>query len=427
MAFCQHVGKGYGQYWRGIIFREHFKNLKDIVAKSRRWIPQIWPDAKFNEGKHCWTWPTGEVLIFAHARKLSDYENYHGHEYPFVGWEELTNWVTPDLYIKMFSVCRSSGPKEMPRIIRATTNPSGRGHTWVKKRFIDPAPNGTIIIDQMSENARIAIFSHWSENTFLLNNDPEYIKNLLDNPEHLIKAWIYGSWDIVAGGMFDDVWKSDYNVVDPFTIPASWRIDRGFDRGSAHPFSVLWFAESDGCDIEWPDGTQMSTRKGDIFIIAEWYGADKRDDSKGLKMLEREIAKGIVEREEIWGLTNVEAGPADSELWNVRGKTTTLAQDMEDEGVYFIKADKSPGSRVAGWAKMRKAIKSAWCDDDSGVGLFVFSTCRQFIAHVPVLPRDEINLEDVDTDSLDHDADCCRYRLNTKRSVARSSTSKGTY
>ena len=103
MAFCQHVGKGYGDFWRGIIFREQFKNLKDIVAKSKRWIPKIWPEAKFNESKHCWTWPTGEVLIFAHANKLSDYDNYHGHEYPFVGWEELTNWMTSELYLKMFS------------------------------------------------------------------------------------------------------------------------------------------------------------------------------------------------------------------------------------------------------------------------------------------------------------------------------------
>ena len=52
-------------------------------------------------------------------------------------------------------------------------------------------------------------------------------------------------------------------------------------------------------------------------------------------------------------------------------------------------------------------IKSAWSEDEKLPGLFVFNTCRYFIAHVPVLPRDEINLEDVDTDALDHDADCC--------------------
>jgi hypothetical protein len=427
MSFCQHVGKGYGQYWRGVIFREQFKNLKDVVAKTKRWIPQIWPQAKFNESKHTWHFPDGEELILAHARVLGDYDSWHGHELPFVGWEEITNWSTDELYLKMFSVCRSSGPKEMPRIIRATTNPSGKGHNWVRKRFIDPAPSGTIITDKESGNQRVAIFGHWSENTHLMDNDPDYLKNLMDNPPHLVKAWIHGSWDIVSGGMFDDVWKSEYNVVPPFTIPGNWRIDHGFDWGSGHPFSVLWFAESDGCDIKWADGYEMSTRPGDLFVIAEWYGADKRDDSKGLKLTAQEIAQGIIAREKAMGLVNVEPGPADSELWNVKGKTTTLAQDMEQEGVYFIKANKAPGSRVAGWDKMRKAIKAAWCDDEDGIGLFVFNTCRHVIAHIPVLPRDEINLEDVDTDSLDHDSDCIRYKINTKRSTLGVNSAPGTY
>ena len=427
MSYCQHVGKGYGQFWRGIIFREQHKNLKDIIAKSKRWIPRIWPAAKFNESKCCWSWPTGEMLFFAHARKLSDYDNYHGHEYPFVGWEELTNWATPDLYLKMFSVCRSSGPKEMPRIIRGTTNPSGRGHGWVKRRFIEPAPCGTVIHDPNSGNDRIAIFSHWSENKFLSENDPDYIKNLLDNPEHLVKAWVYGSWDIVAGGMFDDVWKSEYNVVAPFTIPGSWRIDRGFDPGSGHPFSVLWFAESDGCDIKWENGDWMPTRKGDIFVIAEWYGCDQKDEQVGLKMTMRDIAKGILKREKIWKFPKVYPGPADTELYKVDGHVSTRAMQMEEEGVYFIKATKGPDSRIAGWDKMRTMIKSAWSEDEKLPGLFVFNTCRYFIAHVPVLPRDEINLEDVDTDALDHDADCCRYRITTKRPVAKSGQAKGTY
>ena len=425
--YLQDVGKGWGDYWAGVIFRENLKNIKDLVAKSKRIIPNVWPEAKYNEVKASWKWPTGEELVFAHVRRLADYDNWHGHERPFCGFDELTNWATPDLYLKLHSICRSSGPKEMPRKIRGTTNSSGRGHGWVKKRFIEPGPFGTVITDSVSGNKRVAIFGHWSENRFLLDNDPDYIKNLLDNPEHLVKSWVHGSWDIVAGGMFYDVWKSEYNIVPPFTIPSSWRIDRGFDWGSGHPFSVLWYAESDGCDIEWNNGDEMSTRKGDVFVIAEWYGADPKDESKGLRMTSEDIAKGIVEREQAMGLTNVQPGPADSEIWNVKGRTTTLADDMEKHGVYFIKANKAPGSRVAGWDKMRKAIKAAWCDDETGCGLFVFDTCRHFIAHVPILPRDEVNLEDVDTDALDHESDCVRYRLTTKRSVARAQSSKGLY
>lgn len=433
MSFCQHVGKGYGQHWRGLIIRELFKNLEDVIAKSHKWIPNIWPNAKFTGGnKPKWKFPDGEVLFFVHGNKITDYNNYHGHEYPFIGWEELTNHASPALYLKMMSVNRSTGPKEMPRIVRATTNPGGIGHNWVKKRFIDPANPGEIIIERVLDpmtnkyvdRKRVRIFGHWSENKFLLENDPEYLIKLMDNPDHLVKAWVYGSWDIVAGGMFDDVWKSEYNVVPPFTIPNTWRIDRGFDWGSAHPFSVLWFAESDGCDIKWKNGDWMTTRKGDVFVIAEWYGCNPKDEAKGLSMTAREIAIGIREREKAFGFVEVKPGPADTELWNVKGKPSTLIQDMEAEGIYFIKATKD---RVAGWDTMRKSIKAAWCDEESGGGLFVFDTCRNFIAHVPVLPRDEEKLEDVDTKALDHESDVCRYRLHTKRPIAKSGQAKGTY
>jgi len=437
MNFCQYVGRGYGQFWRGIIFREKHKNIKDIVAKSKRWIPKIWPNAVYNESKSYWEWKgSGEMLIFAHANRIQDYDDYHGHEYPYLGFEELTNWATPDLYLKLQSTCRSSGPKDMPRMVRATTNAGGRGHNWVKARFIDPAPSGTVIKEEVNDPSkdsgksiqeRVSLFGHWSENRFLMDNDPDYLVNLMKNPEHLIQAWVYGSWDIIAGGMFDDVWKSDYNVVAPFSIPSTWRIDRGFDPGSGHPFSVLWFAESDGCDIRWADDDWMPTRKGDIFVIAEWYGAAKDDDNEGLRLNMREISKGIIARQKAMKLPKVHPGPADTELWKVDGHGETRAQQMEDEGIHWTKASKGQGSRVAGWDKMRTMIKAAWNDDDALPGLFVFDTCRKFISHVPVLQRDEKDLEDADTDGLDHDADCCRYRLNNKRSVIRAEHTVGTY
>ena len=41
----------------------------------------------------------------------------------------------------MRSRLRSTAP-DLPIFMRATTNPGGRGHHWVKKMFIDPAiPN----------------------------------------------------------------------------------------------------------------------------------------------------------------------------------------------------------------------------------------------------------------------------------------------
>ena len=34
MDFAQHVGKGYGAEWRGILFRRTFPELSDVIQKS---------------------------------------------------------------------------------------------------------------------------------------------------------------------------------------------------------------------------------------------------------------------------------------------------------------------------------------------------------------------------------------------------------
>ena len=95
MRFARKVGLGYGAAWRGIIFDREYKNLDDLVAKSKKWYPRIFKGhCRFLESKgdYKWVWDTGEELLFRVIKKKSDYDNYHGHEYPFIGWNELTKY-----------------------------------------------------------------------------------------------------------------------------------------------------------------------------------------------------------------------------------------------------------------------------------------------------------------------------------------------
>lgn len=434
MDFLQDVGAGFGAAWRGILFRETYPQLKDIIAKSKKWIHQIFPGAKYNKQDHAWTFPDGEELIFSHIRTPDDYWNYHGHEYPWIGFEELTSWATRDCYEAMKSCCRSSFKgcvdkrtgkyRDMPRKYRATTNPFGVGHNWVKARFIDPAPSGTPIGGD-SERIRMSIFGNILENPYILENDPDYVKNIMaltDNAKR--EAWLEGSWDIISGGMFDDIWDQRAHVLEPFKIPPSWYCDRSFDWGSSKPFSAGWWAESDGTDATLKDGTTRSTTRGDIFRFAEWYGA--RSDSsgtvvpnEGVKMLAKDVALGIKEREEIMRLSSpgmeIHPGPADSSIYdNVNGNS--IASDMSNNGIDWTKANKAPGTRVLGWEKMRGVLEGA--NDSDEPGLYIFNTCRQFIRTVPVIQRDKRNADDVDTNAEDHIADEVRYRLYDKRAYA---------
>lgn len=452
MAFAQHVGRGHGAAWRGIIFRQTYPQLGDVVAKSEKWFRLIFPGAKFNRSSMHWEWPTGERLLFRHMMRKEDYWNYHGHEYPFIGFEELTNWASPDCYTTMFACCRSSDPG-VPRMIRATTNPYGVGHNWVMDRFrLSGQWWKTVVITDAKDDsgniepARCAIHGHIDENKILLEADPQYKDRIRSAATHeaMAEAWLKGSWDFIAGGMFDDVW-TPRNVIPDFEIPYTWRIDRAFDWGSSKPFSVGWYAESDGSDLLLKDGRVVSTVRGDLFRVGEWYGWNGKPN-QGLRMLAVEVAKGIVERELARGWRDidrpdwcrVQPGPADSSIYTVENGVC-ISDDMAKpvrvggrilRGVTWQSADKRPGSRKMGWEMMRKMIGDAR-PREPGVprenpGLFVVDGRNpQFLRTVLALPRDEKDMDDVDTDAEDHIGDEVRYRVRFVGTAMRTGRARG--
>ncbi|NJB67509.1 hypothetical protein GGQ74_001149 [Desulfobaculum xiamenense] len=414
MDFAQHVGLGFGLSWRGILFRETYKQLSDVVVKTKKWFRRIFPGARFNESDMGWRWPGGEELLLRYMNRPDDYWNYHGHEYPWIGWEELTNWAGPDCYDAMKACCRSSDPR-VPRKYRATCNPFGKGHNWVKHRFIDPAPPGVPIRDG---NGRIRVRLHGSirENRILLAADPDYLKSLeADTNVNRRRAWLYGDWDIVAGGAVDDVWDRESHVLRPFEIPHSWRIDRSFDWGSSRPFSVGWWAESDGTEVRMADGRMRCLPRGTLVRVAEWYGWNGQPN-EGCRMLAVEIAEGIRRREaEHPALKGrrVLPGPADASIFDAENGVC-IADDMGKRGVRWERADKRPGSRRNGLEKVRKLLKAGLERPMEHPGLFVFDTCTHFIRTVPVLPRSERDPDDVETEAEDHIYDETRYRATAR-------------
>ena len=83
MSFAQYCGRGYGDYFRGVIFRRNYKHLDDIIAKSKRWFNKSAQQPRFLAGSSSlkWVWPTGEELLLRAFEDENDYWSYHGHEY----------------------------------------------------------------------------------------------------------------------------------------------------------------------------------------------------------------------------------------------------------------------------------------------------------------------------------------------------------
>jgi len=456
MRFRRWVGQGFGRHWRGVIFDREYKNLDDLVSKSMRWFPEFKDGARFLSSKsdYRWVWPTGEELLFRTVKKASDYWSYHGQEFPWIGWNELTKYPTDELYDAMMSCNRSSFRSEdfhsnifdaetgleiplpkMPLEVFATCNPYGAGHNWVKKRFINAAPMGQIVSRSVNVfnpqtqkredviKTQVHLFGSYRENKYLA---PEYIAELETmSDKNKRKAWLQGDWDVVAGGMFDDVWDSQIHAVVPFTIPKSWIIDRSFDYGSSAPFSVGWWAESDGCDIV-VNGRIKSTVRGDLYRITEWYGTSGKTN-QGLRMLANDIAAGIVTRQVQQRIhSRVRPGPADNSIWDTENGNSIAAEmsrpvlimvdgvQKKMPGVTWVRSDKSSGSRKTGWENTRKFLAQAIPPKNGPrekPGLFVFNTCTHFLDLFPVLPRDEDDLDDVDTESEDHIGDEVRYKI----------------
>jgi hypothetical protein len=424
--FLKHVGCGFGPAWNGVLFRRTYKQLTAVIKRSLVLFKALFPEAVYNASEHEWRWPTGEFLLFRYIQKTGeggDYDHYHGSEIPWIGWEELCTWPTSELYLKMQSCCRSSDLAVAPFCrIRATANPIGIGQSWVKRRFQLGGSNHTRIIHE-GGLVRCALFGFLDENKILLRADPMYKAKLIaackGNPLY-IKAWLYGSWDVTAGGMFDDIWDPRFHVVQPFKVPAAWRIDRSHDWGSAHPFSHGNWAQSDGNDYQDIHGDWHATVRGDLFRIGEWYGADPEEENVGLNLKSPELAAGIVERELDMGIYDrVLPGPADPSIFTEtdgRSIATSLSQMVrvrgeQHKGPTYTRAD---NSRIPGWTAVRDMLGNSKPAGEDCMrehpGLFFSTTCAKSLELFPVTLRNPDNPEDVDTNSEDHLQDEVRYR-----------------
>lgn len=395
-------------HYRAIIFRREYPQLADLIDRSLELYHAAFPGAKYNKTEHCWTFPSGAKIYFAAMQYEKDRFKYQGRHYDFIGFDELTHF-TDRQYRYLFSRARPSGPGTEV-YIRATANPGGIGHGWVKARFISVAPPGTpviaktIIKDQNGKeievsNSRIFIPSSVFDNQELLKNDPNYIANLALLPDAERNALLYGDWDSFVGQVFKE-WKNDpenyltrqwTHVIEPFEIPQGWMIVRGYDFGYAKPFSVGWYAiDYQGC----------------IYRIRELYGCVIGSANVGIEIDPVEQARRIREiegtDENLKGRKII--GIADPSIFD-QSRGESIADLMSKVGVYWSPGD---NQRIAG--KMQYHYRLAFNDD--GIPLFyVFNTCHQFIRTVPDLVYDEKNVEDIDTTQEDHIYDECRYVL----------------
>ena len=389
----------YGQDAIGIFVRRKFKQLAEVIARTKQIFPKL--GAKYNEQRAEWLMPGGGRLKFVYLERDSDAEQYQGHNYTRVYVEEVTNFPSPAPIDKLRATLRSGAG--VPVGMRLTGNPGGPGHNWVKKRYIDPNPRGFEIVRETCDVEidgviqevyleRVFIPSKLGDNMLLLRNDPTYVLRLRQSgSEALVKAWLEGNWDIVDGAYFtelDEVKNGRPASLIRSAPPGTVRF-RSFDWGSYRPFSVGWWAIADGT---WPKEDPLPY--GAIFRYREWYGAS--GINKGLGSTADLVGRQLLEMEEGERIRYAVADPAIF----IRNGGPSIAESMA--ACRWRRAD---NKRLPGWEQVRQRIVG----QDGKPMLYAAYECEDFWRTMPTLQHDETNPEDLDTDGEDHIADEVRY------------------
>lgn len=407
----KHIGfggaRGGGKSWsvrtKAKILAGVYPGIKVLIVRStfpelvnnhiNPLIAELHGVAKYNKTEKVFTFPNGSIIKFGYCNADSHLEQYQGSEWDAIFLDEATN--LKEMWIKKITACLR-GVNSYPKHIFYTCNPGGVSHNYFRRLFIDKQyEKGENPDDYVFIQAKV------TDNKALLESQPDYIKQLEALPPKLRAAWLEGRWDIFEGQFFEDFCdRPDHyqdrqltHVIDPFEIPAGWKIYRSFDWGYNKPFSCGWWA----VDYD-----------GVAYRILELYGCTKTPN-EGVKWTPPQVFAEIhrIETEHRWLVGKKIIGIADPAIWDAE-TGESIADVAARHQVFFTPGDHK---RIPGW--MQVHYRFAF-DDNGFPQMYVFSNCKAFIRTIPLLQYDEHKPEDLDTDGEDHVADEVRYFLMSR-------------
>ena len=394
-------GKSYGQVVDALLFALRYPKSKQLILRRTyaeldksliRVALALYPREIFtlNSSSHTGRFKNGSCIDFGYCAQENDVYQYQSAEYDVIRFDELTHFTRMQ-YLYLLS--RVRGANDFPKQIKSSTNPGGIGHSWVKERFVDPAPSGEPFHDERG-SGRIFIPAYLDDNHFLNAKDPDYRRRLESLPDRERRALLHGDWNIFEGQYFTE-FSAKEHVIEPFPIPDSWRkyrtIDYGLDR-----LAVLWIAISD---------------EGVSYVYREFC-----ESGLPIRAAARAILDNTPEGEEIY------ATLAPPDLWSRSQETgKTKASLFLENGVNFTRTS---NDRECGWL----AIKELLRDTGKGIRLKIFRNCQEIIRTLPALCIDRLRPTDCATEphEITHAPDALRgYAIfHTRPSEPKEATTR---
>lgn len=420
------IARGFTKHekFKGIIFRRTYPELeREIIVRSQEWYKPT--GAKYSDEKKRWVFPSGAIMQFGHLEYEKDARSYDTTEYNYMAFDELTSFT--EFQYMYLVMSRNRTPENLkhilPPIARSGTNPGNVGHGWVRKRFIEPAPFGSIIVDAQTKMKRIFIQSKVQDNPYA---DTNYLAQLSLLPEAERRAKRDGDWWTFSGQVFDD-WRDEkfpdepdnaQHVIPPFEIPKWWPRVLAIDWGFRAMTVALWGAISP--DLRLHVYREFSCKQTKISTWATEIG--KLSDGEEIKHIvmcqsawqKRGDEESIIEQfERHSGLT---CSPADNERvagklllqeymrWRPRPKRQDASEGFNCEMAERI-------LRRDGLTAYKGYIASFEEEKEESnlPRLQVFQTCKELRVALPLCVYDDKKVEDVAEFSGDDPYDCVRY------------------
>lgn len=379
--------------------------LMETKKRAMRIFPRLDPGVRWIERDNLWLFTSGYRFQFGHCHNRDDWGNYMGNEYTHLAFDELIQFeeeqfdqietrvrATDPVLGKMLKVRMCSNPMMM----RQGETFSVSDPTWVRRRFVDPEPDGNVIFkrDIELEDGTTETVS-WMFMPARLKDNPDpafrrrYEAKLRNKPAHIRMALLDGDWYITIGSFYADAWRKNLHVSRQFRIPLDWPVFRSMDWGYKTHGCVHWYAMD-------PDGN--------LFVFYEYTFRGKSDVEVALAIqrIENEI---LLYR---WrdGRSQL-TGPADTQLWEKRGEIVkSKAETMFALGVSWTKADKRSRTRNA------QEIHRRLRDHQGGTttpGLVIFNNCRHLIRTLPAIQADDKDSETPAESREDHWHDSLGY------------------
>lgn len=377
--------------YKSLILRRTFPELQRSLIRSALELfpPEI---GKYNESKHVWQFKNGSILEFGYCENENDVYKYQSAEYDAIGIDESTHFTE---YQITYMISRIRGINNFQKGLDLTSNPGNIGHMWHKTTIIDnciPFIPTEVLIGERKYSC-LFIPAKATDNPFLMEADPDYIKRLDALPEKDRKRLRDGDWDVFEGQYFTE-FSRDIHVIERFEIPSWWRKFRAMDYGY-DMLAVPFFAVDD---------------KGDLFIYREIYESGLTLTDAAKKVL------AMTPKDEVISYT-----VASPDLWKSDTQKRTGNITGEHEVNYMIKSGlnglrKADNKRVPGWRNLREYLKPIERIDNKGnpyktARLKIFNDCSNVIRTLPALLHDENDYEDVadEPHELTHMPEAIRY------------------